>query len=626
MNHDFQRWSDAVRRLHRALADLEPAAARVGVSPPTRESWYELLSHKLLPQLVDEPLLVVSVVGGTNIGKSAIFNQLAGEVASGVSPLAAGTKHPVCLVPPGFDDEALLSRLFAGFELRPWHSSDDALSESPQHRLYWRVGQQVPPRLLLLDTPDVDSDVEVNWQRSDAIRQASDVVVIVLTQQKYNDAAVKRFIRDLVASDKALIVVFNQVDLSEDRGYWPHWLATVTEETGAAPEFVYVVPYDRAAVSQLSLPFYDVGADGSQVAESPSSLREMLAHLHFDAIKIRTFRGAMARVLDDESGAQGYLRRIATASGDFSSAAAALSASEMARVQWPTLPAAVFVEEIRNWWDARRSEWSRRVHGAYYTLGRGLTWPVRAAWGVISPSDDDQQPETFQAREREAIVLAIEKLMDELQRLAEVGNDTLRPRLQSMLGGDARRTLLAGVQASHAALPPIDDDYRQFLRNELDAWSRDNPRAVSLLRSLDHVAAVARPAITVSLAVSGWFVAGGIVSDLAVQAASHTAGQLATEAAITGGITGGGELLVNTTGESVRRTAARLFRRLQVRYAEDRAGWLAAWLERELLGDLLADLRQGAAVVQSDTYRAAKEALVALAQAQAIDARAAADE
>src|SRR5690606_40025539 len=60
-----------------------------------------------------------------------------------------------------------------------------------------------------------------------------------------------------------------------------------------------------------------------------------------------------------------------------------------------------------------------------------------------------------------------------------------------------RSTLLARVEASHAQLPPVDDDYRKFLRAELDQWSTDNPRAVALLRSLDHVAALARPAITV---------------------------------------------------------------------------------------------------------------------------------
>lgn len=611
MSDDFQTWSADVRRLHRALVALEPAATDLGVHRPAGEPWFELLARKLLPQLDNPPLLVVSVVGGTNIGKSLLFNHLAGENASGVSPLAAGTKHPVCLVPSGFDEAESLAGWFEGFQLERWRDSADALGDDPVHRLFWRVGAQVPERLLLLDTPDVDSDVQVNWQRSEHIRQASDVVITILTQQKYNDAAVKRFVRESVEADKVLVFVFNQVDLKEDREYWPQWLETVTRETGAEPELVYVVPYDRQAAKDGRLPFYNVGRDGRTPPAEPSSLRDDLAQLHFDAIKIRTFRGAVSQVLDPERGCPSYLARVAAASGEFASAAQALSAAEMARVQWPSLPADVFVEEIRAWWDLRRSDWSRRLHGAYYIVGQGVTWPIRAAWRSMSSERRDPL-ESFQKREREAIVLAIEKLLAELQRLAEVGNDTLRPRLQGLLGGDARRDLLVRVEQSHAQLPPIDDDYRRYLRTELDQWSGDNPRAVSLLRSLDQVAALARPAITVSLAVSGWIVAGGIVQDLAVQAASHTAGQLATEAAITGGITGGGELLVSSTSESVRRTAARLFRRLQVRYAEQRVGWLAAWLERELLGGLLTDLREGGTVPDSAAYQEVVAALEAL--------------
>ena len=71
--------------------------------------------------------MIVAIVGGTNIGKSVIFNHLAGETASAATPLAAGTKHPVCLVPPGCDDPQLLGRLFEHFELHAWQSADDPL-------------------------------------------------------------------------------------------------------------------------------------------------------------------------------------------------------------------------------------------------------------------------------------------------------------------------------------------------------------------------------------------------------------------------------------------------------------------------------------------------------------------
>lgn len=610
MNPDFQTWADRVRHLDRSLAALGPVAQRVGVDPPDGEGWFELLHLKLLPQLEVEPLLVVGIVGGTNIGKSVLFNHLAGEVASGVSPLAAGTKHPVCLVPPGMNDPAALATLFEGFDLAAWQSAEDALGECPEDMLYWRVGQNVPPRLLLLDAPDVDSDVPVNWRRARAIRQAADVLVAVLTQQKYNDAAVKQFFREAAEADKPIIVVFNQCDLRGDREYWPEWLGTFSSETGTEPELVYVVPHDRAAAEGLRLPFYAVGPDGRRAPESPSSLREELARLHFDAIKIRTFRGALSRVLDHERGAAAHLAAIRGAAGDFSSAAEALSAAEMARVAWPTLPPGVLVDEIRDWWDAGRSEWSRGIHGFYRAVGRGVTWPVRAAWARGRGQTEPLEP--FRRREREAIVLAVQKMLDELDRLATVGNDTLRPRLLKLLGGHARESLLQHVREAHEELPAVDDDYRAFLRAELDAWRESSPRVVRFLRSLDHVAALARPAITISLAVSGFVLAGDLVGQAAVHAVGHTAGELATEAAIAGGITGGGEAVVSTAGEGVRQAAGRLFGRLQSRYAQQRADWLAQWLERELLGELLAELRSGAEVSQSAAFGRVEAALDAL--------------
>ena len=615
MTANYQSFAGEVRRLDRAIGDLLPVAEPLGVASPNGQEWYELLRTKLLPQIDARPLLVVGIAGGTNIGKSAIFNHLAGEVASATSPLAAGTKHPVCLVPPDAAEAEVLARLFEPFELHAWQSPRDPLEDSPKDKLFWRVGSNLPPRLLLLDAPDVDSDVAVNWQRAKAIRRSADVLIAVLTQQKYNDAAVKQFFRAAVEADKPIVVIFNQCNLKADGTYWPEWLDTFCGSTGARPELVYVVPYDRRAVEQLRLPFYSIGADGRQAPAGEVNLRDDLASLHFDAIKIRTLRGALGRVLDERSGVGGYLQQIRTTAAEFSSAAEALSSTEMARVVWPTLPAAVLVDEICNWWDSGRSPWSKRIHGFYRVLGAGVTWPLRAAWDAVSRSTADPL-EAFRLREREAVVLAVEKLIDELDRLAKVGNDTLRPRLEKMLSGSARADLLRRVNEAHGQLPAVGDDYRRFMQAESDAWKDANPRAVRFLQSLDHMAAVARPAVTVSLAVSGWVLAGDLVGQAAVQAASHTAGQLATEAAIAGGITGGGEAIVSTTSEGVRKAAGRLFFQLQSGYTRQRANWLAAWLERELMGTLLQDLRNGAEVPQGRTFQEVLAARQRIIEAQ----------
>jgi hypothetical protein len=612
---DFQSWAAQIERTNRALSDLLPIAGRLGVASPQGEEWWELLVHKLVPQLATRPALVVAIVGGTNIGKSAIFNQLAGETASAVSPLAAGTRHPVCLVPAGFDDERLLERIFAGFSLRRWRSPSDALDDSDEHRLFWRTGAVIPPRLLLLDTPDIDSDAQVNWQRADVIRQVADVLIAVLTQQKYNDAAVKQFFRRAVAAEKPIIVLFNQCDLAADREFWPLWLETFTTETGACPELVYVLPYDRQAANSLTIPFYNVGPTGQAPPAEASSLRDDLAALHFDKIKIRTFRGALARVLNPQNGAPAYLERIRFRAAEFASASQALAAADLARVTWPIVPPQLLVDEIRAWWDANRRPWSRRVHGIYRALGQGVGWPVLAAWRALSGPAVDPL-DAFRARERAVLIEACEKLLDELDRLRRVGNETLRPRLEALVSGQSRATLLDSIQAAHDQLPALDEDYRRTLRAELDTWGRENPRAVSFLQSLDHAAAIARPAITVVLLVTGTFVGSEVVGQTAVHLAGHTASNLAAEAAIAGGITVGGEVVVSATGEGVRQAAGRLFRRLQTRYAESRAAWLAGWLERELLGGMLGDLRLGAEAPRSAPFRETAEALAALRQMQ----------
>jgi hypothetical protein len=123
---------------------------------------------------------------------------------------------------------------------------------------------------------------------------------------------------------------------------------------------------------------------------------------------------------------------------------------------------------------------------------------------------------------------------------------------------------------------------------------------------------LARPAITVAMFFTGLHFAGDLAGQAVTHVAGTTAGQIATEAAIAGGITGGGEVLVSTTGEGVRQAAGRLFLRLQSCYAKRRAAWLAEWLERELLRGLLAELRRGAEVPASEAFCSVEKQLATL--------------
>ena len=147
------RCAKSVKRLNSALLALESDAQLLRLEPLAGREWYELLCQKLVPQLADDAFLVVAVVGGTNIGKSVIFNHLAGCRASATSPLASGTRHPTCLVPTGFEDRHDLKSIFHGFTLESWTAAEKALSTTEEHMLFWRTDDTMPHNLLVLDTP-----------------------------------------------------------------------------------------------------------------------------------------------------------------------------------------------------------------------------------------------------------------------------------------------------------------------------------------------------------------------------------------------------------------------------------------------------------------------------------------
>jgi hypothetical protein len=588
MSADFTTWAAAVRRLDEALTGLAQAAVSIGVPPPVDRLWFDLLEHKLRPQTRGEAPLVAAVVGGTNIGKSALFNQLAGTDASAVSPLAAGTKHPVCLAPAAWADPAKLAPLFEGFELRPWGAAADALSDDERHLLFWRQSDALPDRLLLLDTPDVDSDARVNWRRAEIVRQTADVLVAVLTQQKYNDAAVKQFFRQAADSDKGVIVVFNQVDLALDRDVWPQWSKVFRDETGVRPIASYVVPYDRQAAQTRGLKFHAVGPEATEFDPAPVDLGRELAELRYDELKTRTLRGALACVLDPASGVERYLADVQAAADRFSAARRALAEAHRVTTAWPGLPAGVLVEEIGAWWDARRSGWSRTIHGFYRTIGGAVTAPIKRIWNGPQASIDPLAQ--YRERERGVITAGIDRLLDELERLATVGNDVLEPRLKALVGGAARQAHLQRIQAAYEALPPVDDEFRSYIGRELERLEKEYPRAIGTMRSLDAAAAIARPAITVTLATTGILLpAGDVLGQALVNVAGHTASEIAAAAVVAGG----GEAAVGVAGTGLKHGAARLFGRLQAQHAARRAAQLTEIFERELLGDLLVELDRG---------------------------------
>ena len=601
MTSPYTACAELVCQLHLAIRQLESHAMAMQTSPLKGREWFELLTRKLVPQLSDDAFLVVGVVGGTNIGKSVIFNHLAGCRASATSAFASGTKHPVCLVPPGFEQKHDLASIFSGFDLHAWSEANAALEDHPEHRLFWRTNDSIPSNLLILDTPDIDGDVRVNWERADNIRRCADVLVAVLTQQKYNDAVVKQFFRKAAEEDKVVLVVFNQVLLPDDEPYWPVWLQTFCQETGINPEFVYVAPADRRAAEENRLPFY---LRDWPLRESPNNLVEQhslktdLSALHFSTIKLRTLRGSLRTVLNERFGLPAYLAEVRSRSEEFRTASALLSTHELAESrEWPPVPNPVVVQEVRNWWQAQREGWTKTVHNFYNALGRGMLKPFASLRDRLQ---GERVPplEQYRQREWQTILDTVEKVYERLQWFSELGNPLLQPRIDRLLNGKSRVEMLELLKTRHD-LTDLEFEVRSLIGAEMEAFRQESPQSFQLMKWIDHGAAAVRPVTSVCLFVTGFGPAGHAVQSVAANAAVQFAVDIAS-----GTVTAvAGEKALSETAATGAGLFEAWFRRLHARFAAKRAAWLGRMLKDHLFGTLPDELQAAISIPQSEAFQ-----------------------
>ncbi|MCY2966714.1 MAG: GTPase domain-containing protein [Planctomycetota bacterium] len=470
----FSECAALVNRLYAVVRDLETQCRVLQTAPLAGREWYELLDRKLIPQLSGEPFIVAAVVGGTNIGKSVVFNHLAGTRASATSPLASGTKHPTCLVPAGFSERHDLAEIFKGFELIPWSEAAAALGETETHQLFWKPAPELPSSLLILDTPDIDSDAPVNWLRADRVRHCADVLVAVLTQQKYNDAAVKQFFRKAAAEDKAIVLVFNQCLLPEDEQYWPRWLETFSRETGITPDVVYVAPNDRRAAEENRLPFYERSwpiPEGfpAGVSQTPRRLRDDLAEMKFTEIKLRTLRGSLRHITSEELGVPAYLNEVKARTAGFQDAASLLSMQHLAKVDnWPSPSNGLLVAEIKRWWRLHREGMTKKIHDTYATLGEFVAVPFR--WATKRLKGDPPDPNAvYSQQERDLMLRMIDTVYEELTRQCQLGNEILRPRLEELLAGRSRSSVLNKLTEEHAKFS-VENELREVVETQMEAF------------------------------------------------------------------------------------------------------------------------------------------------------------
>ena len=586
----FARYAQSILELDGLLEPLRHLAESCGVPAPEHENWYALLKHKLVPQLTGKPFLLVAIMGGTNTGKSLIFNHLAGESFSAVDHRASGTKHPVCLVPKTVGTVpycTILARHFDTFQCVTWTNAKQPLELTDENYLYWFEGANVPEKLFLLDTPDFDADREANWDRAKSIRHVADVVIAVLTEQKYNDATVRRFFREAAEAGKPIIVLFNMIDPDGDAQHLSRWLEQFCRETGTQPIDVLAAPFNRDCVETLTLPFYAFRNN----ALVPIDLKTELSELHFEAIKTQTLLGAIKILDDPKTGVQSYLDTVQHASSQFAEALKTLENIGDAEVQWSGLPAAILANEVQTWWNTNRPVWSQKVNSVYRTVGGGLLWSVRKTVNYFKGNNDSEQIRTledFRAAEQRTAIEFVSKIMDKLATLADTENPVLRREILELMSGSHRASLLQRAYSVLDSLPPVDQEFRKLLHRRLADWTTEHPKTTAWMLILDNIMTAAHPLITVTLAVSGgWMVAAALPYQMAGGAAAVAVG----------------EGVIQAGTEGLAGKAATLFRQIQEDYVLTRSKGFAEGFQQELWRDIMNRLQAGASATDSDVFR-----------------------
>ncbi len=168
-----------------------------------------------LSDSLPEHLLQIAVVGPTQAGKSSLMNVILNSDLAGVSPLAGYTAHP-----QGFcngvtiADCSWLQRYFGRFQqlqldqLSKNRYDCYSLTENNNDSSYL-------PHCILWDTPDFDSIDSENY-REGVIRTMAlaDMIILVVSKEKYADQTVWDIMSDLEVLHQPTIICLNK--LSED--------------------------------------------------------------------------------------------------------------------------------------------------------------------------------------------------------------------------------------------------------------------------------------------------------------------------------------------------------------------------------------------------------------------------
>jgi hypothetical protein len=209
----------------------------------------------------------IAVMGPTQTGKSTVANLLLGGDVADVSPLAGFTVHAQGFAIDSDPDATWTSALFPGWQRvrRPELSRDDlhawSLSRAES------TVRHLPP-CVVWDTPDFDSLSSPLYRRAVLEMAAlADVIVLVVSKEKYADLSVWRMLRLLAPLGCPLLVCINKLTPDSSDAI-----------TTAMREKLAESPSPNAAAPIVRLPYSaELSAASSAAEQSGSELWAAIA-------------------------------------------------------------------------------------------------------------------------------------------------------------------------------------------------------------------------------------------------------------------------------------------------------------------------------------------------------------
>ena len=480
----------------------------------------DLLTYKLVPHFAGEGCLIAAVAGGTNTGKSTVFNLLLNRVVSPMLTTAAATCHPILAGNAMREAQCLDSKLVPEFDPRPLSEPGLATDGSlPAEVLFVACEPSLPDDLILMDTPDVDSIEKRNWEVAEHIRAAGDVLIAVLTAEKYKDERVVAYFREAVASAREVIPLMNKANPADDFEVARMQLDEFRSDVGTdAPRVV--VAHDFSIGENVRQPIASL--DGT------ADLRRYLEELDAPSIKERVYAGTLGRF---GQFATEFVEQAARSGADLRAIVDRFEGyAKAASLEYDPAPGKEVGGLFHDFVQSKRGPVRRTIGNTSATFVRGVSTLGRTLTNAFRKRAtlDADEGEGAKDKVLDLHRQSIDRITRDLAtRYVEAARDLPEPA-KGLVGRGFEEldieAAIGAVQGDALGAENLSEEFRRHAAEMLETWWGDHKGKRRALQALDTILAVMPAAIAAPIAMH----TGGVGVSEAVVIAGPLAAQFFT--------------------------------------------------------------------------------------------------